>query len=96
MADRPQEDAADPAARLGTRNRRRREFHEMLAALPAKIRVTSKVRFAQFVANPRNVSLRLHKLKDHGRGKHLAGSYSVSVTTNYRALFFIDGPTNVW
>lgn len=71
-------------------------FHELFAALPAKVRATSKIRFAQFVANPCNVSLRLHKLKDHGRGKHVPGSYSVSVTTSYRAIFFIDGQTNVW
>lgn len=96
MADRPDGETPGPEVRLGIGNRRRRVFHELLATLPAKIRVTVKVRFKQFVANPRNVSLRLHRLKDHARGQHLPGSYSVSVTMKYRAIFFIDGQVNVW
>ena len=96
MVKQPDEEPLDPEARLGLRNRRRRVFHELLAALPAKVRDTCRIRFRQFVANPRNVSLRLHRLKDHGRGRHIPGSYSVSVTANYRAISFIDDQTNVW
>ena len=49
-----------------------------------------------FVANPRQASLRLHKLKDRSRGQHVPGSYSVSITPRYRAIFFIYGLVNVW
>ena len=96
MADETPPDAAEDEISLGARNRRKCVYHQLLATLPQHVRATADQKFALFVVNPRHVSLRLHKLKDRSRGQHVPGSYSVSVTPRYRAIFFIDGQTNVW
>ncbi len=96
MADKPPADASEAEVPLGSSNRRNREFRELDAALPAAIREAARRKFILFVANPRQPSLRLHKLKPHGPGNRMVERFSVTVTPRYRALFFIDGPVNVW
>jgi hypothetical protein len=52
--------------------------------------------YRQFLRNPDEPSLRRHELKKSRRGQHREGSISVSVTLRYRAIYVIDGDTNVW
>lgn len=96
VAEETPADGPEAEEALGSRDRRKRVYHQLLATLPEAVREAAKRKFILFVANPRQVSLRLHKLKDRSRGQHVPGSYSVSVTKGYRAIFFIDGQVNVW
>ena len=78
------------------RNVRTAEYREREARLPERIRRLSERTFATFLANPAHPSLRLHALEDDGRGRHLAGSTSVSITMQYRAIYVVEDDTNVW
>jgi len=68
----------------------------MEARLPERIRRLSALVFSTFLADPGHPSLRHHALADDGRGRHRAGSYSVSINMQYRAIYTIDGDTNIW
>ncbi len=37
-----------------------------------------------------------HSLKDTKKGRHRKGSRAVSVTLKYRAIYVVEGRTNVW
>ena len=52
--------------------------------------------FKQFVKNPDHPALRRHPLNDTDKGRHPEGSFSVSITMKYRAIYTVDGETNVW
>jgi hypothetical protein len=77
-------------------NVRTKSFRELFEAIPAEVREIAAAAFRQFQADPDHPSLRRHQLKDTGRGNHRPGSFSVSVTKKYRAIYFVDGETNVW
>lgn len=79
-------------------NVRTAEYFRMLEALPARIREAAEAAFALFLEDPAHPSLRVHRLRDHGRGRHREGSLSVSITARYRAIYFHNPETNnnVW
>jgi len=52
--------------------------------------------FKLFRENPSHPSLRHHALADSKRGSHVPGSFSVSVTMQYRAIYCKVDDVNVW
>ena len=64
--------------------------------MPAHIKEAAKEAFETFLEDPFDPSLGLHELYPAKRGKHYPQSFAVSVTFSYRAIFVIDGNTNVW
>jgi hypothetical protein len=77
-------------------NRRTRQFKEMFARLPKPIQELAKAAFRQFRANPDHPSLCRHPLEDTDKGRHRTGSFSVSITMKYRAIYAVDGTVNAW
>ncbi len=77
-------------------NRRTREFHAMFAALPREVRRAARQAFRQFLRDPHHLALRLHELKATRRGRHQGGSWSVSITMKYRAIYVPVGGVNLW
>jgi len=77
-------------------NRRTSSFRSLFTALPPSIRSIARKAFRLFQADPMHPSLRNHALTTTGAGRHIVGSRSVSITMSYRAIYFIDGETNVW
>lgn len=71
-------------------------FREQLSRLPEPIQELAEAAFRLFVENPSHPSLRHHALRDSDRSRHRAGSFSVSITMRYRAVYVRDGDTNVW
>ena len=84
---------ATPASR---KNRRSKEFRFHFAELPTEIQELAKKAFQLFVGNPQHPALRLHRLKNTKKGQHITNSWSVSITMQYRAIYVVDGDTNVW
>lgn len=78
------------------RNVRTAGFKDQLARLPAAIRELADAAYQMFLEDPDHPALRHHALKDTDKGRHRAGSFSVSVTLKYRAIYVRDGDTNVW
>jgi len=68
----------------------------MFANLPPNIQKLADAAYKQFLENPHHPSLRLHPLGDNDKGRHKKGSVSVSITMKYRAIYVVDGETNVW
>jgi plasmid maintenance system killer protein len=81
---------------LTIKNRRTRQFREHFERLPQRIKVLAVAAFRQFCKNPDHKALRRHALDDNKKGQHRNGSFSVSVTMQYRAIYVPDGDTNVW
>jgi len=77
-------------------NRRTVSFRAMFDALPSAIRAAAVAAFRMFVANPAHPGLRAHALAPTGRGRHLPGSVTVSVTMKYRAIYVVRDDVNVW
>jgi len=48
------------------------------------------------LVNPAHPGLRCHPLEDTAKGRHRKGSYSVTITMQYRAIYVVDGEANVW
>lgn len=48
------------------------------------------------VRHPHHPSFRLHELEDNKKGEHVPGSFSVSITRQYRAIFVHENGVNVW
>jgi hypothetical protein len=71
-------------------------YKKLLAGLPAGVRFLADEAFKLFLANPSDPILKNHPLEDTKKGRHRKGSRAVSVTYRYRAIYVIDGPTNVW
>jgi hypothetical protein len=78
------------------RNVRTREFRELFAKLPRRVQSLARATFLLFLRNPRHDSLRLHQLSDSGKGRHRPGTWSVSITMKYRALYVVEDERNVW
>ncbi len=68
----------------------------MFAALPQHIQRLAQAAYEMFRKDPHHPSLRLHSLEDSDKGRHRKGSLSVSITMKYRAIYAVDGETNVW
>ena len=64
--------------------------------MPAEIQAAAKAAFRQFLRNPDETSLHRKELKKTHRGQHREGSISVRITLRYRAIYAVDGDTNVW
>jgi hypothetical protein len=79
-----------------TRNVRTKEFREQFGRLPDVIQRLADRAFATFVQDPSHSALRHHSLDENKRGQHRPGSFSVSISMQYRAIYTIDGDTNVW
>lgn len=80
----------------GSRNVRTKQFKEMFSQLPENIQALADHAYAAFLENPTAPVLANHELYDTRRGRHRLGSRAVSVTHLYRAIYVVDGDTNVW
>jgi hypothetical protein len=78
------------------RNVRTAAFKERLGRLPDFIQILAEAAFAKFLEDPSHPSLRHHRLEESKKGQHQPGSFSVSITMRYRAIYVRDGDTNVW
>jgi hypothetical protein len=78
------------------RNRTTRQFRQQFANLPARIQGLTREACVLFDTNPLHPSFRLHELDDNKRAEHVPGSWSVSITMQYRAIYVIDEGINVW
>lgn len=79
-----------------TRNCRTRSFKEQYERLPDKIKRLAVAAFKQFCVDPSHPALRHHKLENRKKTQHKDDSFSVTVCITYRAIYFVDGDTNVW
>ena len=75
-------------------NVRTAAFRALLADLPERIQEDARQAYRLFLQNPDHPGLRRHHLHDGGR--LIPGSISVSVNRRYRAVYWVDGGTNVW
>lgn len=78
------------------RNRTTRQFREQYGRLPPHTQEATRDACRLFDENPDHPSLRHHALEDRRSGQQAAGSFSVSITMQYRAIYVIDGGVNVW
>ena len=81
---------------LGERNVRTKNYKSLLDDLGKDVAKLAKAAFRAFLKNPHDPMLDWHDLKDKHRGQHRSHSFSVSVTYRYRAIYVVDGNTNVW
>jgi hypothetical protein len=78
------------------KNSRSRDFKTQFDRLPERIQRLAVAAFREFRKNPDHPALRRHKLSDTHKGQHRAGSFSVSITQKYRAIYVdVDG-NNLW
>ncbi len=70
----------------------------MFDRLPAHIQKIAKQVFERFCGNPACPAIEHRGLKDTSKGRHRDGSFKVSVTYRYRAIYVVDRETstNVW
>lgn len=81
---------------VGKQNRRTHEFRKLFQQLPKHIRSLATKAFKLWLKDPNHKSLRLHRLKNRNKAKHIEGSYSVSINMQYRAIFFVKDNVNYW
>ena len=72
------------------------DFKELFDNLPERIQKLSELAFSKFVSDPDHPALRRHQLNDNKRGSHRDGSYSVSITMQYRSIYVVENGQNVW
>jgi hypothetical protein len=80
----------------GNRNVRTKTYKERLARQGARVAELAEYAFRLFLANPEDPALHNHPLEDTHRGRHRKNSRAVWVTLRYRAIYVVDGDTNVW
>jgi hypothetical protein len=80
----------------GNRNVRTKSYRHCLRTIDKKIQDLADLAFAEFLRDPESPALENHPLEDTRRGQHRQGSRAVSVTLRYRAIYVVDGDTNVW
>jgi hypothetical protein len=79
------------------RNRTTRSFRQQYDRLPDIFKEAVKEAAVLFDRDPSHHSLRHHELKDTKKGQHCAGSFSVSPTMQYRAIYVSNGQgVNIW
>ena len=75
-------------------------FKQLLDLLPDDIQNLAQTTFELFREDATHPSLRLHQLGDTKRGRHQAGSISVSISRRYRAIYVVrkdgDDTVNLW
>lgn len=77
-------------------NRTSESYRRQYANLPPEIQEAIRDSCAMFDGNPAHPSLRHHELRDTKNSHHCPGSFSVSITLQYRAIYTrVDG-INVW
>jgi hypothetical protein len=79
-----------------SKNHTTRRFREMYAALPQRIQDLAREACVLFDRDPGYRSLRHHQLKDQKGSSHEPGSFSVSITMQYRAIYVVENSVNVW
>ena len=72
------------------RSRTTREFRDLLASLPDRVRHQAERAYRLFRSDPRHPSLRFKKVEEE------ANIYSVRIGLGYRALGVMEGSTVVW
>ncbi len=77
-------------------NRTSRNFRDQYAKLPEQVRRAVRDSAKLFHKNPAHRSLRRHALTDNKRGQHQGGSFSVTPTAQYRAIYVVVDGINVW
>ncbi|HEY1600722.1 MAG TPA: hypothetical protein VGG64_14025 [Pirellulales bacterium] len=80
----------------GQANVRTGAYKRQLRQLPQKIQSAADDAFRLFLQNSAHPLLDAHALTDTKKGRHRNGSRAISVTYRYRAIYVVDGPTNVW
>jgi len=80
------------------KNRTTRNFRQQYARLPEPVKGAVRIACVLFDGDPAHHSLGLHSLKETKKGEHCVGSYSVSPTMQYRAIYAVEQATgvNVW
>jgi len=79
------------------RNRTTQEYRDQYAKLPRQIQDLVRSACRLFDNNPQHPSLRHHELEDRKTGNQKPGSFSVSITMQYRAIYVVgDDGANVW
>ena len=77
-------------------NRTTRNFREQYAKLPEEARRAVRNGCRLFHRSPDHPSLRRHALEYRKSSQQAPGSFSVSVTMQYRAIFLVQDGVNVW
>lgn len=78
------------------RNRTSQNFREQFARLPEAVQGAVRDACVLFDRDPAHPSLRHHALKEVPKGKQAPGSFSVSPTMQYRAIYVVVDSINVW
>ena len=76
------------------RNRTSKNFRRQYRNLPEVIQLAIREACKLFDRTPSHPSLRHHELQDSKKSKHVPGSFSVSPTMQYRAIYFPDKGIN--
>ncbi len=77
-------------------NQTTREYREQYKRLPRDVRELTRQVALRFHTDPQLSSLRHHELKDRKTGSHRPGTWSVSITMQYRALYVKNGDIHIW
>jgi mRNA-degrading endonuclease RelE of RelBE toxin-antitoxin system len=80
----------------GNQNRRSKSYRDLYDKFNSDTQEIFDDAFRTFEKDPEHPSLANHPLTDGGRGRHRAHSRAVSVTARYRAIYVVDGNTNIW
>lgn len=83
-------------AAAGSRNVRTSDYKGLLAKLPTEIQELAEDGFKLFCEDPLHPMLHNHPLSNIKKSQHRDGSRAVWITHRYRAIYFVDGDTNVW
>jgi hypothetical protein len=79
------------------RNRTTEQYRRQYASLPKHVQELVRGACTLFNEDPAHPSLRHHQLEDRKTGSHQPGSFSVSITMQYRAVYVVaDDGTNIW
>jgi hypothetical protein len=71
-------------------SRTTRQFRQLFAALPRKVRKQARDAYRLFLRNPAHPGLHFKRVLDD------PPTYSARVSLNYRAVAVLDGDTVVW
>ena len=72
-------------------------FRKQYSQLPANVQALTRTACELFDANPGYNSLRHHQLVPRHNSSALSGSWSVSITMQYRAIYVVDSnDLNSW
>lgn len=78
------------------KNRTSKSFREQYAGLPESVQALTRVACELFDRDPSHRSLRFHELEERKRSSAVPRSFSVSISMQYRAIFFVVDGINVW